>query len=174
MRTWKNMAEKMSSNPMKKEAGLKKVYMVSIPENADYAEWWYITGLFSTRKAAERFIREHPIRRYEQRNGSMKPRTKYDDIQEIEIDRAPLLEKWNRRDYLGKDKYLTKKEKREHQRWDERQARRTPLDELMERLDAHISVNTTNASEDIEVLRSFREQIKELFDNGRKRKKAGK
>ncbi len=27
-----------------------KVYMVSIPMNAEYAEWWYIVGLFSTRE----------------------------------------------------------------------------------------------------------------------------
>lgn len=91
----------------------KLIYMVSIPENGDYAEWWYIVGLFSTRKGAEEFIKIHPIRKYEQDNGSMKPRTRYDEILAIEIDKAPLLEKWNIEEYFGKDKHLTKRQIKE-------------------------------------------------------------
>lgn len=41
-----------------------RVYMVSMPENADYAEWWYMVGLFSTRKKAQQFIKEHPIKKW--------------------------------------------------------------------------------------------------------------
>jgi hypothetical protein len=147
--------------------------MVSIPENADYAEWWYIVGLFSTREKAEQFVDTHPIRRMEQHNGLMKPRTKYDRIKEIEVDRAPLVERWNRKDYFGKDTYLTKEEKAEHRRWEAKLAKRTPYDEMMTRLRAHISVSSSQAKEDAKWLRVFKANIKELVEKENEPKKAG-
>jgi hypothetical protein len=104
-----------------------KVYMVSFPENADYAEWWYMVGLFATRKTAIKFIKAHPIKRYEQRDGYMKPRTKYHKIEVVEIDKAPLLEEWNRREYFGRDKYITKREKLVYKRFLKKRRRKDAL-----------------------------------------------
>jgi hypothetical protein len=65
-------------------------------------------------------------------------------------------------------KALQEREEKEKAIWRAREAKKTPLDELMERLDAHISVNTTNAKNDVEVLRSLKKQIKELVDKKHK------
>ncbi|MCL4364915.1 MAG: hypothetical protein M1569_01480 [Candidatus Marsarchaeota archaeon] len=69
-------------------------------------------------------------------------------------------------------KALQEREEKERAIWRAREAKKTPLDELMERLDAHISVNTTNAKQDVEVLRSLKKQIKELVDEKHKDGKA--
>ncbi len=113
----------------------QKVYMVSIPENADYAEWWHIIGLFSTREKANRFIETHPIRKYEQNDGTMKPKTKYYKIQVIEIDNAPLLEKGDIRNYFGKDRHITRKEKLRYKKFLKIWRRREQLSKELEKID---------------------------------------
>ena len=57
-----------------------------------------------------------------------------------------------------------KREEIERAEWKAKKAKKTPLDEIMERLDAHISVNSSNAKDDIGALRSLKRQIKELVD----------
>jgi len=151
---------------------LRKIYIVSIPENADYAEWWYIVGLFSTREKAKRFIETHPIKKYEQHNGSMKPRTKYDKIKVLVVDKAPVLEKLNHDDYFGKDTYLSKEEKAKNRRSDrEWEKKHTPYNELMTRLNAHIWLNSHHAKDDVKWFRDLKKDIKDLFD---KNERAGK
>jgi hypothetical protein len=68
-------------------------------------------------------------------------------------------------------KALQKREEKEKAKWRAREAKKTPLDELMERFDAYISVNTTHAKQDVEVLRSLKKQIKEVVDEKHKVKK---
>ena len=53
-------------------------------------------------------------------------------------------------------------ELKEKAKWRAKRAKKTPLDEIMERLNAHISINASNAKTDGEVLRSLKKQIKEL------------
>ncbi len=68
-------------------------------------------------------------------------------------------------------KALLEHEEKETARWRAEKAKKTPLDELMERLDAHIFINTTNAKDDVKTLRSLKKQIKELVDEKHKMKK---
>lgn len=80
-----------TNNPTKSQSP-KKIYMVSFPENADYAEWWYIVGLFSTKEKAETFIKKHKIRlsRFRMMRRP-RPATKYFPIVAIELDNAPIV-----------------------------------------------------------------------------------
>ena len=68
-------------------------------------------------------------------------------------------------------KIIQKQREEDKARWKADREKKTPLDELMERLDAHISINTTNAKQDVEALRSLKKQIKELVDEKHKMKK---
>ncbi len=54
------------------------------------------------------------------------------------------------------------RDEKEKTGWRAKWAKKTPLDEIMKRLNAHISVNASNAKTDGEVLRSLKKQIKEL------------
>lgn len=146
---------------------LGKVYMVSIPSHADYSEWWYIVGLFSTKEKAKQFINKHPIMRYEQRNGSMKPVTKYDRLKAIEIDKAPLLGRREAQDYFGKDVYRSKEEKAQDRRRDAKIAKITRYDEMMERLNAHIWIESRRTKEDLKWLRWLRAELKEQIGNNK-------
>ncbi len=129
--------------------GSKTIYMASSGFESD------IMYFFSTRKAAKTFMD-----RYDPR-----PNRGWNRIHSYTLDPKRLKKfdlMWFSNTPEGKD--LLETEKKNHAEWRAEAARKTPLDNLMERLDAHISVNSHNAKMDIKVLREYKKLIKELVE----------
>ncbi len=92
----------------------------------------------------------------------MKPSTKYDPIKVIEIDKAPLLEEWEYKEYFGKDTYLSKEEKAKIKRQNAKWTRETTYDKLIEQINAHIWITRNDIRNEINWWRGIKDDIKEI------------
>lgn len=109
-----------------------------------------VTYYFSSKKKANSFARRY-VGRYEWSLSSYKL-----DPRKVSRDD----EMWFVNTKRGKT--LKELEDKDRTKWMAAEAKKTSLDKLMERLDAHISVNSTNPKQDIETLKSLKKEIKKL------------